>query len=60
MYFLILGFLAGAVSEVRSVAADQWRVPVTVVSFIVPLVIILYCARLSQQGVIKGVSARPA
>jgi hypothetical protein len=58
MYFLILAFLAGLADQVRSVAADGWHIPVTVVRFIIPLLIILYCVRLSQQGVIMGVSAR--
>jgi hypothetical protein len=58
MYFLIFAFLAGLADEARSIAADGWRVPLTLARFTIPLLVILYCVRLSQRGVIIGLSAR--
>jgi hypothetical protein len=58
VHFLILAFLAGLADEVRFFATDGPRVPLTVLRFAIPLLIILYCVHLSRQGALIGVSAR--
>lgn len=58
LYLLVVGFLTGAAGQVRSIEADGWHVPLSVVSFAIPAVIILYCVHLARVDILKRVFDR--